>query len=113
MRPTSLDAPIGDDKGTTYAELIGDERAGNPMDDLDNKTLHGELDGLLELLDERECQIIDARFGLTGATPMTLEEVGREFGVTRERIRQLQNLALKKMRSALRRKDNPIPTIHK
>jgi len=111
MRPTSLDAPIGEDDGTTYAETIGDERAVNPMDDLDNKTLHGELGGLLDLLDERESQIIDARFGLNGATPMTLEEVGREFGVTRERIRQLQNLALKKMRSAIRRKDNPIPNI--
>ena len=111
MRPTSLDAPVGEDEGTTYADLIGDEHAANPMDDLDNKTLHGELDGLLDLLDDRESQIIDARFGLNGTTPMTLEEVGREFGVTRERIRQLQNLALTKMRSALRRKDNPIPTI--
>lgn len=113
MRPTSLDAPVGEDEGTTYADLIGDEHATNPMDELDNKTLHGELDGLLDLLDDRESQIIDARFGLNGATPMTLEEVGREFGVTRERIRQLQNLALTKMRSALRRKDNPIPSIFK
>ncbi len=113
MRPTSLDAPVGEDEGTTYADLIGDEHATNPMDELDNKTLHGELDGLLNLLDDRESQIIDARFGLNGATPMTLEEVGREFGVTRERIRQLQNLALTKMRSALRRKDNPIPSIFK
>ena len=113
MRPTSLDAPVGEDDGTTYADLIGDEHATNPMDELDNKTLHGELDGLLDLLDDRESQIIDARFGLNGATPMTLEEVGREFGVTRERIRQLQNLALTKMRSALRRKDNPIPSIFK
>ncbi len=111
MRPTSLDAPIDGDDGSTYADLISDERAVNPMDVLDNKSLHGELDGLLDLLDERESQIIDARFGLNGATPMTLEEVGREFGVTRERIRQLQNLALRKMRNALRRKDNPIPNI--
>jgi len=109
--PTSLDAPVGEDDGTTYSEIIGDEKAINPLDALDNNTLHGELDGLLDLLDEREHQIIDARFGLNGATPMTLEEVGREFGVTRERIRQLQNLALKKMRKALRRKDNPIPKI--
>ena len=111
MRPTSLDAPVGDDDGTTYADIIGDEHASNPMDQLDSKNLHNELDDLLGLLDERESQIIDARFGLNGATPMTLEEVGREFSVTRERIRQLQNLALKKMRSALRRKDNPLPHI--
>lgn len=111
QRPTSLDAPIGEEDGTSYAEIIGDEKAINPMEQLDNNTLHGELDGLLDLLDERESQIIDARFGLNGRTPMTLEEVGREFGVTRERIRQLQNLALTKMRKALRRKDNPIPNI--
>lgn len=111
QRPTSLDAPIGKEDGTSYAEIIGDEKAVNPMEQLDNNTLHGELDGLLGLLDERESQIIDARFGLNGRTPMTLEEVGREFGVTRERIRQLQNLALTKMRKALRRKDNPIPNI--
>lgn len=111
QRPTSLDAPIGEDDGTSYAEIIGDDKAINPMEHLDNSSLHNELDGLLELLDERESKIIDVRFGLNGVTPMTLEEVGREFGVTRERIRQLQNLALKKMRSALRRKDNPIPNI--
>lgn len=111
QRPTSLDAPIGDENGNSYAEIIGDEKAVNPMDALDNNNLHDELDGLLDLLNDREQQIIDARFGLKGATPMTLEEVGREFGVTRERIRQLQNLALKKMRNALRRKDNPIPNI--
>ena len=50
-----------------------------------------------------------ARFGLSGVTPMTLEEVGREFGVSRERIRQLQTIALDKMRTVLRRKDEPIP----
>ena len=111
MRPASLDAPVSEGESTTYADLIGDEHATNPMEELDSKNLHNELDGLLGLLDERESQIIDARFGLNGATPMTLEEVGREFGVTRERIRQLQNLALKKMRGALRRKDNPIPNI--
>lgn len=111
QRPTSLDAPLGEDGSTSYAEIIGDEKAANPMELLDNSSLHNELDGLLDLLDEREHKIIDARFGLNGNTPMTLEEVGREFGVTRERIRQLQNLALKKMRGALRRKDNPIPNI--
>ena len=68
------------------------------------------LDDLLEVLDERESKIIDARFGLNGRTPMTLEEVGREFGVTRERIRQLQNVALDKMRRALSKKEKPLPT---
>ena len=61
------------------------------------------------MLDERERKIIDARFGLNGQKPKTLEEVGQEFGVTRERIRQLQNIALKKLRRALQKKEDPGP----
>jgi len=110
QRPTSLDAPINDGESTEFGEIIGDERADNPLDVLSDKNLHGELDHLLSVLDQRERRIIDERFGLTGRTPMTLEEVGREFGVTRERIRQLQNSALTKMRRALRKKDKPMPT---
>ena len=109
QRPTSLDAPINEGEATEFGEVIGDDRAGNPLDMLSDKNLHGELDGLLSVLDDRERRIIDERFGLTGKTPMTLEEVGREFGVTRERIRQLQNSALTKMRRALRKKEKPMP----
>jgi len=76
---------------------------------LADKNLHGEIDGLLSVLDERERRIIDERFWLNGKTPMTLEDVGREFGVTRERIRQLQNSALNKMRRALSKKEKPLP----
>ena len=108
QRPTSLDAPVGDDESSSYAEIIGDERAVNPLDALSDKNMHGELDDLLEVLNERESKIIDARFGLGGKTPMTLEEVGREFGVTRERIRQLQNIALDKMRKNLRKREKPM-----
>jgi len=71
--------------------------------------MHSQLDGLLTVLDERERKIIDARFGLAGQKPRTLEEVGQEFGVTRERIRQLQNIALRKLRRALQKKEDPIP----
>ena len=109
QRPTSLDAPVGDDESSSYSEIIGDERAVNPLDALSDKNMHGELDDLLEVLDERESKIIDARFGLGGKTPMTLEEVGRQFGVTRERIRQLQNIALDKMRRNLRKREKPMP----
>ncbi|MGL5019707.1 MAG: sigma-70 family RNA polymerase sigma factor [Luteolibacter sp.] len=108
-RPTSLDAPINEGESTEFGEIISDERAENPLEMLSDKNLHGELDGLLSVLDERERRIIDERFGLSGRQALTLEEVGREFGVTRERIRQLQNSALTKMRRALRKKEKPMP----
>ena len=79
------------------------------MEALEEKTLRGQLSGLLEVLDEREQRIIDARYGLDGNRPLKLEEVGGEFGVTRERIRQLQAKALGKMRRALHRIEKPIP----
>lgn len=108
-RPTSLNAPVHEDDSSEFSDIIGDERAVDPFAALDNKDMHGELDELLHVLDEREHRIIDARFGLDGKKPMTLEEVGVEFGVTRERIRQLQNIALDKMRKALHRKEEPMP----
>ncbi|MGJ8633531.1 MAG: sigma-70 family RNA polymerase sigma factor [Luteolibacter sp.] len=109
QRPTSLDAPINEGEGTEFGDIISDEHAENPLEMLTDKNLHGEIDGLLSILDDRERRIIDERFGLNGKKPLTLEEVGREFGVTRERIRQLQNSALTKMRRALRKKEKPIP----
>ncbi len=108
-RPTSLNAPVYEDDSGEYSDMIGDERAVDPYEALDTKTMRGELGELLEILDEREHRIIDARFGLNGKKPMTLEEVGVEFSVTRERIRQLQNIALAKMRKALHRKEEPMP----
>jgi RNA polymerase primary sigma factor len=109
MRPASLDAPISDDDSTEFGEIVGDENAQTPFELLSHKNMHGQLDGLLTVLDERERKIIDARFGLAGQKPRTLEEVGQEFGVTRERIRQLQNIALRKLRRALQKKEDPIP----
>ncbi|MCX8239802.1 MAG: sigma-70 family RNA polymerase sigma factor [Akkermansiaceae bacterium] len=107
QRPTSLDAPVGDDDGSNYSEIIGDEQAVDPFEALSDKNMVNQIDDLLDVLDERESKIIEARFGLNGKTPMTLEEVGREFGVTRERIRQLQNIALDRMRKSLRKKEKP------
>ncbi len=108
QRPTSLDAPVSEGDATEYGEIISDEAATNPLDALADKNLHGEIDGLLSILNERERRIIDERFGLNGLKPMLLEDVGREFGVSRERIRQLQNSALAKMRKALLKKDKPM-----
>ncbi|GAA5495633.1 RNA polymerase primary sigma factor [Rubritalea squalenifaciens DSM 18772] len=109
QRPASLDAPVHEGETSDFGEIIGDERAVDPALALQSKNMHSQLDGLLDVLDEREQRIIDARFGLGGQKPMTLEEVGLEFGVTRERIRQLQNVALAKMRKSLRKKEQPLP----
>lgn len=108
MRPSSLNAPMHEDENAEMGDIVGDDKAVTPYEALNHKNMHGELGELLDSLDEREQRIIDARFGLDGRNPMTLEEVGVEFGVTRERIRQLQNIALEKMRKALNRKDKPI-----
>jgi RNA polymerase primary sigma factor len=106
-RPTSLDAPIGDDDLTEFGEIVGDEDAQTPFELLRDKNLRDEVSDLLEVLDDRERKIILLRFGLDGGKPRTLEDVGKKFGVTRERIRQLQNVALVKMRGALRTKETP------
>jgi RNA polymerase primary sigma factor len=105
IRPASLDAPIADNDSTEFAEVIGDDRAQTPFELLRDKNLRSEMDGLIEVLDAREKKIISHRFGLDGGKPKTLEDVGRDFGVTRERIRQLQNIALAKLRRALSKKE--------
>ena len=110
QRPTSLDAPVNEGEATEYGEMISDESASDPLEMLSDKNLQAEIEPLLSILNERERRIIDERFGLTGLKPMLLEDVGREFGVSRERIRQLQNSALAKMRKALLKKDKPVPT---
>jgi RNA polymerase primary sigma factor len=107
IRPASLDAPIGDNDSTEFAETVGDEEAQTPFELLRDKNLLHEMDGLLDVLDAREKKIISQRFGLDGGTPKTLEDVSKDFGVTRERIRQLQNIALTKLRRALSKKEDP------
>jgi len=110
IRPASLDAPIGDDDSTKFGEMIGDEDAQTPFELLRDKNLRGEVDSLIEVLDDREKKIISQRFGLDGGQPKTLEDVSKDFGVTRERIRQLQNIALAKLRRALSKKEELLVT---
>src|ERR1700730_1678766 len=105
LRPASLDAPISDDDSTEFGESVGDEDARTPFELLRDKNLRDGVSELLEILDDRERRIIFQRFGLDGGKPRTLEEVGQKFGVTRERIRQLQNTALAKLRRALNKKE--------
>ncbi len=108
IRPASLDAPMNDDDGTEFGELVGDDAAVDPAENLSDKNMQEELTDLLGVLDARERKIINSRFGLDGGKARTLEEVGQKFGVTRERIRQLQNIALAKLRRALRKREHPI-----
>jgi RNA polymerase primary sigma factor len=98
VRPASLDAPIGDDDSNSFAEVVADERAEDPYGQLEEKTVHRMLGEMVTRLDPREATILRYRFGLDGGSERTLEEVGAKFGVTRERIRQIQNLALAKLR---------------
>jgi len=88
--------------------VIGDEDAQTPFELLRDENLRNEMGGLLEVLDSREKKIISKRFGLDGGKPKTLEDVRKDFGVTRERIRQLQNIALAKLRRALSKKEDPL-----
>jgi RNA polymerase primary sigma factor len=108
IRPASLDAPIGDDDSTEFGEIVGDEDALTPFELFRDKNMRDELSELLDVLDDRERKIIFERYGLDGGKPKTLEEIGKKFGVTRERIRQLQNIALAKLRRALAKREKPI-----
>jgi len=101
MRPTSLNAMVGDEADAELGDLIADETAVMPGRDLESRNLLKELRSVLHILDERERAILSLRFPLSDETPPTLEQIGKRFKVTRERIRQIQNVALKKLRKAL------------
>jgi RNA polymerase primary sigma factor len=101
IRPASLDAPIGDEDSNNFAEVVQDENADTPYEQLEEKTVTRMLQELVKTLDTREATILRARFGLDGGSQKTLEEVGEKFGVTRERVRQIQNIALKKLRKMI------------
>jgi RNA polymerase primary sigma factor len=108
MRPTSLDAPIGDDDSAQYSEIVGDERVRNPLDDINDRQMKEEAEELIERLDPREQAILTYRYGLNGVKVETLEAVGKRFDITRERVRQIQNAALKKMRAMMQENERSV-----
>ena len=105
LRPASLDEPIQEGECFQFGDIVGDEESDNPFETLRDKDMLEEVDELLDMLGDRERMIINSRFGLDGQEPKTLEEIGETFGLTRERIRQLQNVALLKLRGAFRKRE--------
>jgi RNA polymerase primary sigma factor len=95
--PISLEKPIGEDEDSSLGDFVPDEAAESPFDTASLSLRREDVEFALSALPERERRVIELRYGLDGSQPCTLEEVGRAFGVTRERIRQIENNTLKKL----------------
>jgi RNA polymerase primary sigma factor len=95
--PISLEKPIGEDEDSNLGDFVPDESAESPFDTASLSLRREDVEIALAALPERERRVIELRYGLDGSQPCTLEEVGRTFGVTRERIRQIENNTLKKL----------------
>lgn len=100
----SLETPVGDEDGSSLGDFVADNAGDSTEDQAENVLLREEIDSMLQGLNERERQVIKLRFGLENGKPLTLEEVGRQFNVTRERIRQIETAALRKLRNPVRSK---------
>ncbi|MGH2994164.1 MAG: sigma-70 family RNA polymerase sigma factor [Solirubrobacterales bacterium] len=96
--PVSLEKPIGDEEESELGDFVADEAAESPFESATESLRRKDIQRALDALPERERQVIELRFGLRGHEPLTLEEVGRAFGVTRERIRQIETNTLKKLK---------------
>jgi RNA polymerase primary sigma factor len=102
QQPISLQAPVGDSDDTSFGDFIEDKAAENPMEEASFSFLKEKIKDVLDTLTEREREVIEQRFGLRDGSPRTLEEVGKQFNVTRERIRQIEAKALRKLRHPTR-----------
>jgi RNA polymerase primary sigma factor len=102
QQPISLQAPVGDSDDTSFGDFIEDKSADNPMEEAGFSMLKDKIKDVLDSLTEREREVLEQRFGLKDGYSRTLEEVGRQFQVTRERIRQIEAKALRKMRHPTR-----------
>ncbi len=100
----SLETPVGDEDGSNLGDFVADDVGGSTEEKAESVFLREEIDAMLKGLSPREREVIILRFGLETGRPMTLEEVGRRFKVTRERIRQIETAALRKLRNPTRSK---------
>ena len=96
--PVSLEKPVGDEDESELGDFVADEEVAEPFEEASEHLQREGVRKALDALPERERQVIELRYGLSGLEPLTLEEVGRTFGVTRERIRQIETNTLKKLR---------------
>ena len=101
---TSLDIPVDDDGETSIGDLIADHSAENPLANLMREANLQIVETVLNTLSSKEADVLRMRFGINADKPMTLEEVGQHYGVTRERIRQVENKAIRKLRNPVRAK---------
>lgn len=104
QEPTSIETPVGKEEDSRLKEFIPDDEMESPFEAASYELLKGHLDEVLQTLNPREQKVVELRFGLKDGRPRTLEEVGKEFGVTRERIRQIEAKALRKLRHPSRSK---------
>lgn len=104
QEPVSLETPVGEEDDSTLGDFVHDVEIPNPLDYTINEKYKEEIDTVLKTLTPREEKVLRLRFGLTDGKPHTLEEVGKEFGVTRERIRQIEAKAIRRLRHPTRQK---------
>ena len=95
---SSLNAPVGDEGSTEFLDLIEDENMTSAVDELSNFLTQERIKGLLEKMSTREQKILTLRFGLKDGIPHTLRDTAKNFGITRERVRQIESAAMKKMK---------------
>jgi RNA polymerase primary sigma factor len=95
---SSLNAPVGEEGSTEFLDLIEDENITSAVDELANFLTQERIKGLLEKMSKREQKILSLRFGLKDGVPHTLRDAAKHFGITRERVRQIESAAMKKMR---------------
>ncbi len=94
----SLDCPIGGEDGSDLFDLVEDESMIEPLDEVSEMLARDDVQAVLAMLDDRERKVLELRYGLDGKAPMTLDDVGSEFGVTRERVRQIECRTLRKIK---------------